>query len=117
LDREDIKHIIQQVAVVLFGLNAPIQEAQFNSVIDLLGAAAGGFDTAATPAEHWQALQRRMEGRARWDTLVSRVPVELTGEALKRLKASMHSVENILRVFPFTACTLDDVQYVVDGCS
>jgi hypothetical protein len=71
-----------------------------------------------SPASHepiWDAVNNRLAGTSRRDTLVwSYYGEGRTGEDPVALRESFHSVDNILSRRPFTAYSVESITYVVD---
>jgi hypothetical protein len=111
---DDLRHVLHLSPAVYFVQKQPLTRARFDDLLAVFSRVAGKSDTAATPDQHWAALQERIEGRSRWDRLVPRDTGPDDTHAGKRRRAAMHTTANILQHRPYTAFTVDDVQYVID---
>lgn len=71
--------------------------------------------SAATPAQHWALLERRAAGGEPWEQVVPPVLKRAqTGQELARRNDAVNSVDNRLRLRPYTAYCIDGVTCVVD---
>jgi hypothetical protein len=111
---DDLRHVLHHSPAVYFVSQQPLTRARFDDLVGVFSRAAGKSDTPATPDEHWAALQERIEGRSRWDRIVPRDTGPDDIHAGRRRRAAMHTTANILQQRPYTAFTVDDVQYVID---
>jgi hypothetical protein len=115
IDPEDIKHWVQQAPVVLFGARQELDEDRFLRAVDFLLERAERGDTDANRNDHWRAIERRLRGRDRWDAIVPRFAGDFsTGENIRKHIDSQHSAANILKHRPYTAATINGLQFVLD---
>ena len=115
LQGEDLKHRLPANPSVFFPLSGELKRKAFERIMGVLDRQAGRRDTTATAAEHWSALEERNTGSKRWDRLVARYsgPTESKEDGIRQ-RASFHNVGNVLAQRPYTAHTVEGIQYVVD---
>jgi hypothetical protein len=115
IDPEDVKHWVQQAPAVLFGARQALDQRLFLRAIDFLLEQAGRGDTDAGRTDHWRAVEHRLRGASRWDSLVPRFAGGFTtGDDVRHHIDSQHSVRNILKFRPYTAATVNGIQFVLD---
>ena len=114
LVRNALAHVLPAQAVY-FVLRQPLEKGTFLWVLRALEARAGRSDADSTPQDHWEALQKRMTGRNRWDTLAPPYTGPLrTGEDGRRKAAAQQTVRNIQRLRRYSGYTIQGLQYTVD---
>lgn len=114
-DGKDLAHVVHHSAAVHFVLTRSLTRDVFFWLLAALKARAGADGVTGEAEQHWDAIERRLCGEDRWDRLVER-PSDSLGrvEAAIKARTTQQSVQNILRVRPFTGYTIEGLQYTVD---
>lgn len=116
MDEEKLRHVLPGHAVY-FVLKSALERESFMWVLRSLESRAGRRETEATPEDHWAAIQDRVAGRSRWDSVAPTysgpLPIRSLDDA-RRLDAGRQTVENILRLRPFAGFMIEHIRYTVD---
>lgn len=90
--------------------------AELEGALEAVAEVTGPPSSGASLAEYADALEQRLAGESRWDTLVPRYqgPTD-SGEGLRARNQTLHTSTNILRSRRYAQFERDDVGYVVDA--
>jgi len=114
LSGKHLAHVLHSYAVY-FVLRRPLERASFLEILSSLESRAGKADTAVTAEAHWNALLVRIAGLSRWDSVAPQYTGETKSvEGWRKLAATVQSIENIVRLRPFSGYTIEGLRYTVD---
>jgi hypothetical protein len=112
-----LRYLLPAEPAVLFPLSEPLGRSTFFSLLDVL-ARHGEPVTGASADAHWEELERRRAGAARWDRIAPPPAPDLQPGSTEFIRASNDAqmyVPNLLarrpyrgyRIGPFTGVTID----------
>ncbi len=109
-----LRHVLPGHAVY-FVLRKPLSRDSFLAMLDQFQGRATQPDTPATPDGHWKALEERRAGKSRWDSVMPLPNAPLAGvDALRWMQTNSQTVQNVLRVRPFTGYVIEGIRYTID---
>ncbi len=114
LERGRLVYLVPAQAA-FFVLRRSLDRDVFLWVLESLRSRAGGDSVVGDAEQHWRATEVRLAGKSRWDLVVELPEATLQGiDLMRRSRACVQSVSNILRARPFTGYTIAGLQYTVD---
>jgi hypothetical protein len=114
ISEEVLRHVLPGHAVY-FVLRETLSRDSFLVALDVLQSRGAKTEAKATPDDHWNALEERRAGKSRWDSVMPPPSSPLAGvDALKWMQTGSQSVQNILRVRPFTGFAIEGIRYTID---
>ena len=115
IDTQTLAHVIPGAAVY-FPLGRPLDEAQFHSLHHTLARRAGSAPDRSLLDSHWQALERRLSGHARWDSVVARreYPRRGTRDEVLAWQATHLTPRNLADRAGYLSTIVDGVEYTFD---
>ncbi len=114
LERRRLVYLIPAQAVY-YVLRRPLEKDAFLWALEALRSRASADNIVGNPERHWHAIEARVSSESRWDRVVELPDEALQGiEAMRRNRASIQNVSNILQLRPFSGYTINGLQYTVD---
>ncbi len=112
LDRELLKHALPG-AGVYYVLPDELTRSDFDALLAVFARRGASSSTPASADDHWAALEARKTGRTRWDHVSPCIDLSgsLSAERIRESLAAQQTIDNIVKRRPFTAFTLDGLQY------
>lgn len=111
----DLAHVIPRAAVY-FPASRPIDKTQLRALHEALARRAGSDPDDSHAGSHWQALERRLTGRARWDTVIERRDLSdsATREEYLEFATTQLTPQNLADRVGYYSPVIDGVQYTID---
>lgn len=109
-----LSHLLFRDGAVFFINRTQFQRPQFDSLVQVLQSKAEVDLESSRRELYWRALEERLEGSARWDTICPFVPVSQDIESQKLYRSSQFTVANILRERPHVGFTVEKICYVIE---
>lgn len=115
IDRARLAHVIPGAAVY-FPLARPVDRPQLHALHQALARRASSELDSSLIESHWQRLERRLTGHARWDSVVERpdYPRRGTREQYLAWETTHLTPQNLASRAGYLSPVVDRVQYTFD---